>query len=77
MSVEQAKAFIERMTADDAFREKVLAIEDLAERLTCIHGEGFECTQQEILEAGGVLEDVSAGWFFPSDSCSYGIDKCL
>ena len=51
MSVEQAKAFIERMKADEAFREKVMAIEDAAGRLACIQGEGFECTAEEINEA--------------------------
>ena len=50
MSVEQAKAFIERMKTDEAFREKVLAIEDAAGRIACIQGEGFDCTAEEINE---------------------------
>ena len=58
MSMEQAKAFIERMKTDEAFREKVLAIEDLAERIACIRGEGFECTEEEINE---VATDGSSG----------------
>ena len=50
MSVEQAKAFIERMKTDDAFSEKVMAIDDAAGRLACIRGEGFACTAEEINE---------------------------
>ena len=50
MSVEQAKAFIERLKTDEAFREKVMAIEDAAGRIACIRGEGFECTEEEINE---------------------------
>ena len=52
MSVEQAKAFIERMKTDDVFREKVMAIEDAAGRIACIRGEGLDCTVEEINEAG-------------------------
>ena len=61
MSVEQAKAFIERMKTDEAFHEKVMAIEDAAERLACIQGEGFECTEEEISEIGSAEVGVSTG----------------
>ena len=67
MSLEQAKAFIERMKTDDAFREKVLAIEAVTGRLACIQAEGFDCTPEEINEAGwaeveGVLGRGLWGW---------------
>jgi len=52
MSVEQAKAFIERMKTDEAFREKIMAIETPEERLKAIAAAGFECTGEEINEAG-------------------------
>ena len=61
MSLEQAQAFIERMKADEAFREKVMAIEDAAGRLAFIQSEGFECTVEELNEAAGSGNDVSAG----------------
>ena len=64
MSVEQAKAFIVRMKTDEAFREKVMAIEDAAGRIACIRGEGFECTEEEINEAGSAgahLAGLSGG----------------
>ena len=64
MSVEQAKAFIERLKTDEAFREKVMAIEDAAGRIACIRVEGFECTEAEINEVGteGTSDGVAAGW---------------
>ena len=62
MSVEQAKAFIERLKTDEAFREKVMAIDDAAGRIACIRGEGFECTEEEINEvATEGTGTVSAG----------------
>ena len=61
MSVEQAKAFIERMKADDAFREKVMSIEDAAGRIACIRGEGFECTAEEINDEAQIAPDAAGG----------------
>jgi predicted ribosomally synthesized peptide with nif11-like leader len=58
MSVEQAKAFIEKMKTDEAFREKVMSIEDAAGRIACIQSEGFECTEEEINE---VVQDGEGG----------------
>jgi len=58
MSVEQAKAFIEKMKTDEAFREKIMAIETPEERLKAIGAAGFECTGEEVNEAG---VDVGGG----------------
>ena len=73
MSVEQAKAFIERMKSDEAFREKVMAIEDAAGRLACIQGEGFDCEAEEINEAVGALAgtDRIIGGDLPSGVTPY------
>ncbi|NTU52272.1 MAG: Nif11-like leader peptide family natural product precursor [Chlorobiaceae bacterium] len=60
MSVEQAKAFIERMKTDEAFREKVMSIEDAAGRIACIRSEGYDCTEQEINEEAQVVGGVAA-----------------
>ncbi|MEI6692060.1 MAG: Nif11-like leader peptide family natural product precursor [Chlorobium sp.] len=57
MSLDQAKAFIEKMKSDDAFRERVMAIEDVAGRLVCIQSEGFACTEAEIQAVAGELRD--------------------
>jgi len=48
MSVEQAKAFIEKMKTDVAFRKRVLSIEDVDKRITFINKEGFICNMEEI-----------------------------
>ena len=63
MSVEQAKAFIEKMKTDEAFREKIMAIETPEERLKAIGAAGFECTGEEINDAGiEGGEEVTGGW---------------
>ncbi|TCD47945.1 Nif11-like leader peptide family natural product precursor [Chlorobium sp. N1] len=54
MSREQAKAFVEKMKTDEAFREKIMAIETPEERLKAIRAAGFECTGEEINEVQGV-----------------------
>jgi predicted ribosomally synthesized peptide with nif11-like leader len=56
MSLDQAKAFIEKMKSDVAFRERVLAIDDVAERFQLINSEGYECSEAEINEVIGVVE---------------------
>jgi len=61
MSVEQAKAFIEKMKTDEAFREKIMAIETPGERLKAIAAAGFKCTGEEINEAGADLGQVAGG----------------
>ncbi len=48
MSLDQARLFIERMNADEAFRKRVMAIEDVAGRLVYIRSEGFDCNEAEI-----------------------------
>lgn len=57
VSLDQAKAFIAKMKSDVAFKERVLAIEDLAERFKLIKSEGFECSEAEIREVAGELSD--------------------
>lgn len=57
MSEQAARAFIERMKADGAFREKVLAVDDPDERLALIRAEGYPVTQMEVDAGAGALED--------------------
>ncbi|WP_449258993.1 Nif11-like leader peptide family natural product precursor [Chlorobium limicola] len=61
MSVEHAKAFIEKMKTDEAFREKIMAIETPEERLKAIGAAGFECTGEEINEAGTDVGQSAGG----------------
>ncbi len=57
MSLDQARAFVEKMKSDVAFKERVLAIEDVDARLSCIQSEGFDCSESEIKEVAGELND--------------------
>ena len=54
MSVDQAKAFIEKMKSDEAFRARVMAEEDVEARLALIGAEGFDCSAEEI----GALQEL-------------------
>ena len=66
MSQEQAAAFIERMTTDEAFRAQVMGVADETERMELIGAEGFDCSADEIKTAAaelaeGDLEGVVGG----------------
>ena len=54
MSEDQAKAFVEKMKSDEAFRAKVMAEEDVEARVALIHAEGFDCSAEEI----GALQEL-------------------
>jgi predicted ribosomally synthesized peptide with nif11-like leader len=47
MSKESVKAFIEKMTADEAFAEKVIAGKNAAERLATAKAAGFDFSAAE------------------------------
>jgi len=44
MSIESAKAYVERMKTDEEFRKKVLACTDAKARMALVKGEGFDFT---------------------------------
>ena len=58
MSLDQARLFIEKMKSDEAFAKRVMAIGDVAARLACIQSEGFACSEAEIKEVSGELNDA-------------------
>ena len=57
MSIESAKAFLERMKTDEDFAKKVTACKDSDERMAFIKGEGFDFTVAEISTVKGELND--------------------
>ncbi|NTU57856.1 MAG: Nif11-like leader peptide family natural product precursor [Chlorobiaceae bacterium] len=74
MSVEHAKAFIERMKTDQAFHERILAIEEPEERMTAIRNAGFLFTQEDLDEQEDFdcqLSEVVGGtcWAFSGSTC--------
>lgn len=48
MSKEEAKKFIKKINSDNPFKEKVLAAENLSERMKIIAQDGFDVTKEEI-----------------------------
>ena len=55
MSEEQAKACVEKLKSDEAFRARVMAVEDVDARMALIGAEGFDCSVAEI----GALQELS------------------
>ncbi len=67
MSVESAKAFIERMKTDQEFADKVTACEDATARRQLIESAGFDITAEEVKSVASEfsqaeLQNVSGGW---------------
>ncbi len=57
MSQEKAKACIEKLKTDEAFRTKVMAVEEMAGRVKLINAEGFDCTAEELKAVSQQLGD--------------------
>ena len=57
MSIESAKALIEKMKTDEGFRNKAEAIKDSDEFVSFAKSEGFDCTQDEIKQVSEELSD--------------------
>ena len=53
MTIESAKAFIERMKNDKEFAKKVKECKDTEERMEFVKAEGFDFTREEIKEVVG------------------------
>ncbi len=48
MSLEMAKAAIDRMKSDEEFRQNIIAIDGVELRMKAINTAGFDCTEGEI-----------------------------
>jgi predicted ribosomally synthesized peptide with nif11-like leader len=57
MSLEKAKELISTMNHDEAFKERVMAIEDLDARMAYVNGAGFHCTLSEIQQVQQELKE--------------------
>lgn len=55
MTVESAKAYIERMRADDAFRQKINATTDETANWEFLKENGFEFSVQEFKQAADLV----------------------
>lgn len=70
MSIESAKAFIERLKADESFARKVGECKGESARMTMAKSEGFDFTVQEIRDLQAELseedlEKISGGFRIP------------
>lgn len=57
MSIESAKAFIEKMKNDEEFAKKIMAETNQEARMALACGEGFAFTKDEIGQVKGELTD--------------------
>jgi len=57
MSLESAKAFLERMKIDQEFAQKIMVATTTDSRMTLARAEGFNCTLQEVEQATSKLTD--------------------
>ena len=71
MSMEQAKLFMERMAKDEAFRTRIMAVDDVAERMQLVKTEGYDCTSEEIKTMFQELSDAAV------EGASGGLPKWL
>ena len=57
MSLDQARAFIEKMKSDEAFCDRIMAIEAVDARLAAARDAGFVFSEAEIKEVKNELND--------------------
>ncbi len=66
MSIESAKAYIERLKTDEEFKERVKDATDKEARIALVNAEGFDFSEEDIKAVKSELSDdeldaVSAG----------------
>lgn len=69
MSVESAKAFIEKVKSDEEFAKKVMECKDADGRLALSKDAGFDFTTEEITEVGSELDDGELDAVAGAGSC--------
>lgn len=72
MSQESVRAFIEKMKTDEAFREKVMAVDDVDGRIALARACGFDFTVEELRAAGedaDAIADVEGQWCCGGQDC--------
>ncbi len=59
MSMEQARALIDRMKSDESFCKNIFAIEDVDTRWQAINAAGYTCTTEEM---GNILFNIKSSY---------------
>jgi predicted ribosomally synthesized peptide with nif11-like leader len=67
MSIDQAKAAINRMKTDSAFKNRIMEISDVSKRIQFLNESGFHCT----------LEDINKLTKLDQDAASLACDKMV
>ena len=57
MSEQAAREAVERLKSDEAFRERLNAMDERADRIAALQAEGYDCTAEELAQAAGRVED--------------------
>ncbi len=80
MSIESAKAFLERVENDEDFRKELEGKTSVEERIKFAKAQGFDFTKDEIRELNDSLSDeqldavAAGGWGI---GCSYGEQRSV
>lgn len=77
MSMESAKAFVERMKTDREFVKKVGSIEDKEARKKFVVEEGYSFTKEEIDEISSELSDVELDSVAGAYGCLFADKVCV
>jgi predicted ribosomally synthesized peptide with nif11-like leader len=72
MSKDAARAAVERMKDDEAFRERVMSVDDVDTRLAVLVEEGYDCTIGELEEQACALTDEALDFVSGSSGLSDG-----
>jgi predicted ribosomally synthesized peptide with nif11-like leader len=72
MSLESAKAFMDRMKNDENFRKNVTECENSKARRAFVENEGFDFSPQDLEECTGALSDEELDQIGGGSYCNYG-----
>ena len=61
MSIDSAKAYVERMKTDEGFRKKVLECKDAKTRMELVKAEGFDFTEVDIKVVAAEVGEAELG----------------
>jgi predicted ribosomally synthesized peptide with nif11-like leader len=76
MSIESAKAFIERMKTDEEFAKNVMVCKDADTFRSLVQAAGFEFNDEEIREVTGVISNDDLANVAGGVNCPY-VPDCL
>ena len=74
MSIESAKAFLERAKTDEKFATRIAACKDAKERSAVLREEGFDFSDSEFREVATVLSDDALAGVFGGSPLPFGFN---